>query len=103
MAQYSYESVRGSTAGRYATSCSQIFEPELRRLLDRAIGRALTDAEYAAVLIARPTEALRIQEYPARQCVELEGIRASSLHDFARQAREVFWPSKSAGKLRRQD
>jgi hypothetical protein len=102
MAPYSYDSVRGSTTGRYATSCSQTFEPELRRLLDRAIGRALTDAEYAAVLIARPTEALSSQGYPMR-CLELEGIHASSLRDFARQAREVFWPSKSAGKLRRHD
>jgi hypothetical protein len=66
-------------------------EKALRQQLDRAIGRALVDGSYAEALLAQPTVALGSHACPSPQYLELRRIRASSLHDFACQARQVFW------------
>jgi hypothetical protein len=81
------------TLRQRATSCSQTCESELRRQVDRAIGRALVDDDYAAALLAHPAVALGAPGCLLRQYLELGEIRASSLQDFASQALEVCWPS----------
>jgi hypothetical protein len=68
-------------------------EPELRRPLDLAIGRALVDDDFAAELLAEPTVAFGARDGFPERYGELGSIRASSLHDFACQAWKVLWPS----------
>ena len=62
---------------------------ELRRCLDRAIGRALVDQSYALGLLADPTLALK--NNPLRHDVGLQRIHASSVQDFAWQAHQMFF------------
>jgi hypothetical protein len=63
-------------------------ERELRQQVDRAIGRALVDHEYAAALLANPMRSVVAEE--------LGVIQASSLHDFASQAMDLFWLASSS-------
>jgi hypothetical protein len=95
----------GLRASVFAASLTKMTQPQpfgcadrsLRRQLDRAIGRALVDGNFAAALLAQPTVALGTHECPSPQYSELRSIHASSLHDFARQAWQVFWPISSRG------
>jgi hypothetical protein len=66
-------------------------ERELRQQLDRAIGRALVDNEYAAALLANPVRSVDAEE--------LNAIHASSLHDLACQAMDLFWLVSSSGRV----
>ena len=76
-------------------------EPELRRQVDRAIGRALVDRTYAAMLLDDPTRALGSVRCAVEHSAEVGRIRASSLHDFAFQLNALFWPTSGgrAGPL----
>jgi hypothetical protein len=71
-------------------------EHELRRRLDRAIGRAIVDPPYAASLLANPTLALDGGGCSPQQHLELRQISASSIRDFARQAARLFWPTSGS-------
>jgi hypothetical protein len=68
-------------------------ELALRRQIDHAIGRALVDPDYAATLLAQPGVALDTPGCLSHQFRALQNIRVSSLRDFAREVRELFWPS----------
>ena len=69
-------------------------ETEVRRQIDLAIGRAVVDPEFAALLLADPTVALGGTGCSPQQHLELRGIRAATVGDFARQAEALFWPSR---------
>ena len=69
-------------------------EAEIRRLIDRSIGRAIVDPRYASTLLADPTVALAGEGASPQQQLDLRGIRAQSVADFARQAEALFWPSR---------
>jgi hypothetical protein len=71
-------------------------EAEVRRQLDLAIGRALVEPRFAALLLADPTVALGDTGCSPQQHLQLRGIRAASVEDFARQAEVLFWPSRQA-------
>jgi hypothetical protein len=68
-------------------------ELALRRQIDYVIGRALVDPDYAATLLAQPGVALDTPGCLSHQFRTLQNIRVSSLRDFAREVRELFWPS----------
>jgi hypothetical protein len=70
-----------------------IGEHDLRRRLDRAIGRAIIDPPYAASLLANPTLALDGGGCSPQQHLQLRQISASTIRDFARQAAMLFWPT----------
>jgi hypothetical protein len=70
---------------------SVISETGLRRQIDRSVSRALVDAEYARLLLSDPTVVLEDRGCPPQQYLSLRSIEASSLLDFARQARALFW------------
>jgi hypothetical protein len=74
----------------------RIGEHDLRRRLDRAIGRAIVDPRYAASLLANPTLALDGGGCSPQQHLELRQISASSIRDFARQAAMLFWPTSGS-------
>jgi hypothetical protein len=66
-------------------------ERELRRHIDRAVGRALVDRDYAVALLADPTLALKSAACPLGDNADLQKIHASCVADFACQALEVFF------------
>ena len=76
------------------TLAAPLGEPELRRQIDRALSRAIVDPEFAAVLLADPVVALGRSGCTPQQRLELRGIRARDLKDFAVQAETLFWPSR---------
>src|SRR3979411_10431 len=69
---------------------SVISEKGLRRQIDRAVSRALVDADYARLLLSDPTVVLEDRGCPPQQYLSLRSIEASSLRDFACQARAPF-------------
>jgi hypothetical protein len=71
-------------------------EAEVRRQLDLAIGRALVEPRFAALLLADPTVALGAAGCSPQQHLQLRGIRAATVEDFARQAELLFWPSRQS-------
>jgi hypothetical protein len=86
------------------TSISLVGEKDLRRQIDRSVGRALVDSEYARMLLTDPTVALEEHGCPPQQYRSLRNIRATDLLDFSRQARALFWiaepgPSSSEDRL----
>lgn len=70
-------------------------EADVRRRLNRAVGQALVDPEFASWLLAVPDAALGRPGCSPRQQLALRYVRASSLPDFARQVEQIFWPSRS--------
>jgi len=68
-------------------------EYELRKQIDRSLSRALFDNEFATTLLADPTVVLDDHGCTPQQRRDLRTIRATSLLDFAKQARTLFWPS----------
>ncbi|HYY87878.1 MAG TPA: hypothetical protein VFA49_03715 [Chloroflexota bacterium] len=68
-------------------------ERNLRRRIDTSVSRALFDREYAELLLADPTILLDDQGCTPQQYLELRGIRAQDIKDFASQAEALFWPS----------
>jgi hypothetical protein len=69
-------------------------EVEVRRQLDLAIGRALVEPRFAALLLADPAVALGAAGCSPQQHLQLRDIRAATLEDFARQAEVLFWPAR---------
>ena len=74
-------------------------EAEVRRRLDGALGRALTDPALARALLSEPTLALGGAGCTPQQRLELRDIRARDLKDFAAQATELFWPARHSAAL----
>lgn len=81
-----------------AIECSPVeaSEARLQRQIDRAIGQALINPDYRGRLLAEPVIALNGMGCTPKQHLDLRGIRASSLREFANKARAVFWPTVSA-------
>ena len=71
---------------------STVSELQLRHQIDRSLSRALFDTEFASTLLADPTVILDDdQGCTPQQRRDLITIRASSLFEFAQQARALFW------------
>jgi hypothetical protein len=68
-------------------------ESKLRRRIDSSVARALFDREYAQLLLADPTILLEDQGCTPQQYLELRGLRADNVKEFASQAEALFWPS----------
>jgi hypothetical protein len=68
-------------------------ERDLRRRIDSSVSRALFDREYAELLLADPTILLDDRGCTPQQFLELRGIRARDIKDFACQAEALFWLS----------
>lgn len=68
-------------------------EAELRRQVDRAIGRALVDRTYAARLLDDPTKMLGRVRDAVEYSTDVGGIGACSLQDLAAQLHALFWPT----------
>jgi hypothetical protein len=66
-------------------------DQELRRLIDRSLGRALFDREYATRLLADPIVALGDSGCTPQQRRDLRTIRARTVVEFAERAHELFW------------
>jgi hypothetical protein len=81
---------------------AQMSEKELRRQIDRSVGRALVDDEYARLLLSDPTVVLEDRGCAPQQYKSLRNIKASSLLDFARQAQCLFWAIETT-PLRQED
>jgi hypothetical protein len=70
---------------------AEVSEKDLRHQIDKSVSRALVDGDYARLLLADPTIVLEDRGCPPQQYRSLQTIRASSLLDFAHQARSLFW------------
>jgi hypothetical protein len=64
---------------------------DLRRQINRSVGRALVDREYANRLLSNPALALEDHGCSPQQLKTLRSIRTTDLMDFARQAQARFW------------
>jgi hypothetical protein len=73
------------------TTISAIGEKDLRYQIDRSVSRAMFDGDYARLLLADPTVVLEDYGCTPQQLKSLCSISASSLFDFAQQARALFW------------
>jgi hypothetical protein len=74
-----------------APTTYEVRDHELRRLIDRSLGRALFDREYAARLLADPTVALGDSGCTPQQRRDLRNIRARTVAELAKRAHELFW------------
>jgi hypothetical protein len=68
-------------------------ERDLRRQINLSLARALFDREYAEQLLADPTVVLDEHGCTPQQYLELRGIHAHNITDFACQAEALFWPA----------
>jgi hypothetical protein len=66
-------------------------EKDLRHQIDKCVSQALVDREYAKTLLSDPTTVLGDRDCPPQQYLSLRSINASTLVEFAQQARELFW------------
>jgi hypothetical protein len=82
------------------SSLTRLTEHQLRKEIDRSVSRALFDGEYARHLLADPSVILGDHGFTPQQQVELRGIRATTVVDFARQAEALFWPRPSIAYAR---
>jgi hypothetical protein len=90
-----------TTTMRSRTTRPVVSELELRHQIDRCLARALFDGDYAGRLLADPTTILDEIECPAQEYLSLRSISATSLHEFAQQARALFWVYSSTRKSSR--
>jgi hypothetical protein len=74
-----------------APTTQPVRDHELRRLIDRSLGRALFDREYATRLLADPTVALGHSGCTPQQRRDLRNIHARTVVEFAERAHELFW------------
>ena len=81
-------------------SLAHVSERELRRRIDCSVTRALVDPDFARLLLADPTVVLDGNGCPPQQYRSLRAIRATTLHDFASQAQQLFWSIDSASVSR---
>jgi hypothetical protein len=65
----------------------------LRRRIDSSLSRALCDREYEKLLLADPTIVLGHHGCTPQQFLELRGIHARDIREFASQAEALFWPT----------
>jgi hypothetical protein len=70
---------------------SVISEKDLRRQIDLSVCKAAVDREYATLLLNDPTVVLGDRGCPPQLYLSLRSIQATTLLDFARQARALFW------------
>ena len=66
-------------------------EKDLRHQIDKCVSQALFDADYAKTLLSDPTTVLGDRDCPPQQYLSLRSINASTLLEFAQQARDLFW------------
>jgi hypothetical protein len=75
----------------HASTFADRGENELRRRIDRSIGRALVDRDYAQLLLTDPTTVLEDRGCALHDYKRLRSIRATNVFDFAVQAQALFW------------
>jgi predicted deacylase len=68
-------------------------ERALRQRIDSSLSRALFDREYEKLLLADPTIVLDHHGCTPQQFLELRGIHAHDIREFASQAEALFWPA----------
>ena len=68
-------------------------ERTLRHCIDMSLSRALFDGSYARLLLADPTIVLGRRGCTPQQFLELRGIQAHDIREFASQAEALFWPA----------
>jgi hypothetical protein len=66
---------------------------ELRRRIDSSVSRAIADQHYQKLLLSDPTIVLGHHGCSPQQFLELRGIRAHDIREFASQAEALFWPT----------
>jgi hypothetical protein len=66
---------------------------ELRRRIDSSVSRAIADQHYQKMLLSDPTIVLGHHGCTPQQLLELRGIRAHDIREFASQAEALFWPA----------
>jgi hypothetical protein len=75
------------------THPSQTQDHALRQRIDSSLSRALCDREYEKLLLADPTIVLGQHGCTPQQFLELRGIHAHDIREFACQAVALFWPA----------
>ena len=68
-------------------------ESDLRQRINSSLSRALLDREYEKLLLADPTIVLGQHGCTPQQFLELRGINAHDIQEFASQAEALFWPA----------
>jgi hypothetical protein len=76
-----------------STRPSRADERTLRQRIDSSLSRALFDREYEKLLLADPTIVLGQHGCTPQQFLELRGINAPDIREFACQAEALFWPA----------
>ncbi len=79
-------------------SVAHLGEQDLRRQINRSVGRALTDRDYATLLLADPTLVLEDRGCAPQHYRLLRTIKANDLEDFAHQAYSLFWSREAASR-----
>jgi hypothetical protein len=75
------------------THPTQAQDRALRRRIDSSLSRALFDREYERLLLADPTILLGQDGCTPQQFLDLRGIHAHDIREFACQAESLFWPA----------
>jgi hypothetical protein len=78
------------------THPTQAQDRALRQRIDSSLSRALFDRDYERLLLADPTIVLGQHGCTPQQYLQLRGIRARDIHEFACQAEALFWPTSEA-------
>jgi hypothetical protein len=78
---------------RYSVRSPKADEHALRQRIDSSLSRALFDREYEKLLLADPTIVLDHHGCTPQQFLELRGIHAHDIREFASQAEALFWPA----------
>jgi len=67
---------------------------ELRRRIDSSVSRAIADQHYEKLLLSDPTIVLDHRGCTPQQFLDLRGIHAHDIREFASQAEALFWPAE---------
>jgi hypothetical protein len=78
---------------RYSARPPGADEHALRQRIDSSLSRALFDRDYEKLLLADPTIVLDHHGCSPQQFLELRGIHAHDIREFASQAEALFWPA----------
>ena len=75
------------------THPTQAQDRALRQRIDSSLSRALFDRDYERLLLADPTILLGQDGCTPQQFLDLRGIHAHDIREFASQAEALFWPA----------
>jgi hypothetical protein len=74
-------------------------ESSLRQRIDASLSRALLDRDYEKLLLADPTIVLGHHGCTPQQFLELRGIHAHDIREFASRAEALFWPTDGPARV----